>query len=62
MNNFPVNLLHFQNGMVMAFDRNGQQIPEFQGTKEQVDAKFRELNIDPESVPYDFSPWPRIAK
>ncbi len=31
----------FQNGMVMAFDQNGEQMPEYQGRSEDVEPKIR---------------------
>jgi hypothetical protein len=31
----------FGNGMVMAFDGGGKQVPEYQGTKEEVVPKLR---------------------
>ena len=30
----------FANGMVMAFDQNGQQMPEYQGSLDEVQAKI----------------------
>lgn len=34
-------VIRWQNGMVMAFDENGQQIPELQGPFEEVKEKCR---------------------
>jgi hypothetical protein len=31
----------FQNGMVMAFDQNGEQMPDYQGRLEEVQEKIR---------------------
>ena len=35
------NCYHFQNGMVMAFDQYGKQMPEYQGRYEEVIDKIR---------------------
>lgn len=33
----------FSNGMVMVFDQHGQQMPEFQGPKEDVEQAIRQV-------------------
>lgn len=38
---FPKHVYFWQNGMVMTFDQYGQQMPEFQGTAEEVGDKVR---------------------
>jgi hypothetical protein len=35
------NCYRFQNGMVMAFDQNGKQMPDYQGPFDEVDDKIR---------------------
>lgn len=32
----------FANGMVMAFDQNGEQMPDYQGRLEEVEGKIKE--------------------
>ena len=35
------NCYHFQNGMVMAFDQNGEQMPDYQGRLSDVQDKIK---------------------
>ena len=41
------NVYHFGNGMVMVFDHNGQQVPEYQGRYEDVIDKLRAVYSGP---------------
>jgi len=41
------NVYHFGNGMVMVFDADGQQVPEYQGRYEDVIDKLRAVYSGP---------------
>lgn len=45
----------WQNGMVMVFDENGEQFPEYQGKKEEVLEKI--LKDKPETVEIEHQIW-----
>lgn len=42
----PTKVMWFGNGMAAAFDENGNQVPEFQGTHEVAFLKLHEAGID----------------
>lgn len=47
--------IRFQNGMVVVFDENGEQMPEFQGRYEEVRAKI--LARAPKSARFFHGVW-----
>ncbi|MBA7610211.1 hypothetical protein ES703_17417 [subsurface metagenome] len=49
--------IRFQNGMVMVFDENGEQLPEYQGKYEEVKAKI--LARAPKSTRFFHGTWPK---
>ena len=42
------------NGMIMAFDQNGEQVPEYQGRYEEVAGRLRE---DFPNMPLNWTEW-----
>ncbi len=54
MEEYPVKIVIWQNGMVMAFDASGQQMPEWQGRYEDLKAKIDGL---PDSVKVERGNW-----
>lgn len=49
----------FANGMVASFDERGQQIPELQGTYEEVGEKVRLATVEGVTVLEGFDDQPR---
>ncbi len=54
MEQYPVNVIIWQNGMVMSFDSQGQQMPEWQGKYEELKGKIAAL---PDSVKIEWGNW-----
>lgn len=52
------NVIRFQNDMVVVFDENGEQMPEFQGRYDQVKARI--LARAPASAKFYHGMWERI--
>ncbi|MBI4784505.1 MAG: hypothetical protein HY785_24785 [Oscillatoriophycideae cyanobacterium NC_groundwater_1537_Pr4_S-0.65um_50_18] len=51
----PKNIIRFQNGMVMVFGEDGQQMPEYQGWDAEVYSKLEALDLT--STSFSFGVW-----
>ncbi len=51
----------WQNGMVMAFDQFGHQMPDFQGTKAEVWPKIEAARAADPQVQIDYEVWRESA-
>lgn len=56
----PNILILFQNGMVMAFDAIGNQMPEFQGSYNEVAPKLKETDLS--QTQFQKGEWERSLK
>lgn len=52
-------VIKFGNDMVMVFDENGEQMPEYQGRYDEVRAKI--LARAPKEAKFFHGDWPRVA-
>ncbi len=52
----PTKAVHWENGMLMVFDKNGDQVPEYQG---RVEEKLPLLKKDYPNI--EFFNWPYFA-
>lgn len=50
-------LVVWDNDMVIAFDKDGNQIPEWNGKKEEIWEKIRSQGIDPDCIPVERQRW-----
>lgn len=51
----PKEIILFSNGMVMAFDVTGEQMPECQGTRSQAIQKLQGVNLS--NCKFSFGVW-----